>query len=85
MPAMFLSVTKGDFITALTGLTYERAAFFHAWFATLMFLMMTAHVGIIGFYWAHPNYDIAPKYPKTFMELSAMRVLCFGIWQCGLD
>lgn len=65
MPAMFLSVTKGDFITALTGLTYERAAFFHAWFATLMFLMMTAHVGIIGFYWAHPNYDIAPKYPKN--------------------
>lgn len=64
MPAMFLSVTKGDFITAITGLTYERAAFLHAWFAILMFLMMTAHVGIIGFYWAHPNFDIAPKYPK---------------------
>ena len=42
--------------------------------------MMTAHVGIIGFYWAHPNYDIAPKYPKRLWNyrLCVFCVLVFG-------
>ncbi|EMG47428.1 hypothetical protein G210_2254 [Candida maltosa Xu316] len=64
MPAFFLAATKGDFITALTGLTYERAVFFHTWLAILSFSLVTAHVGIVGFYWARPSYDIIPKYPK---------------------
>ncbi|RCK65401.1 Ferric reductase transmembrane component 1 [Candida viswanathii] len=65
MPALFLAATKGDFITAMTGLTYQRAIYFHTWLSILMFLLVTAHVGIVGYYWARPAFDIAPKYPKN--------------------
>lgn len=64
MPAMFLAATKGDFVTALTGLTYERTVYIHTWLATLMFLLVTVHAGIVGYYWARPSYGVIPKYPK---------------------
>ncbi|KAK6890775.1 Ferric reductase transmembrane component 1 [Candida tropicalis] len=94
MPAMFLAATKGDFITALTGLTYERAVYFHNWLATLMFSLITAHVAIVAYYWARPSYDIIPKYPKyvygiigyacfvflTFANISIIRKYAFDLF-----
>lgn len=78
IPAIFLLVTKGDFITGITGLTYERTTFLHVWFSFMMFVVVTFHVGVVCYYWASPVYqDLHPKYPKNAYGILAYVTFVF--------
>lgn len=72
IPAIFLLVTKGDFITGVTGLTYERTTFLHIWFSFMMFVVVTFHVAVVSYYWDKPEWSsIHPRYPKNVYGIIA--------------
>lgn len=72
IPAIFLLVTKGDFITGVTGLTYERTTFLHIWFSIMMFVVVTFHVAVVSYYWDKPEWsNIHPRYPKNVYGIIA--------------
>ncbi|KAI5958169.1 hypothetical protein CANMA_004323 [Candida margitis] len=72
IPAIFLLITKGDFITGVTGLTYERTTFLHIWFSFMMFVVVTFHVAVVSYYWDKPEWtSIHPRYPKNVYGILA--------------
>ncbi|KAI5955959.1 hypothetical protein KGF57_003444 [Candida theae] len=72
VPAIFLLITKGDFITGVTGLTYERTTFLHIWFSFMMFVVVTFHVAVVFYYWDKPEWSsIHPKYPQNVYGIIA--------------
>lgn len=72
IPAIFLLVTKGDFITGVTGLTFERTTFLHIWFSFMMFVVVTFHVAVVTYYWDKPEWsNIHPRYPKNVYGIIA--------------
>lgn len=72
VPAIFLLITKGDFITGITGLTYERTTFLHIWFSFMMFVVVTFHVAVVSYYWDKPEWStIHPRYPKNVYGIIA--------------
>ncbi|KAI5960849.1 uncharacterized protein KGF55_004419 [Candida pseudojiufengensis] len=78
VPVVFLLITKGDFITGITGLTYERTTFLHIWFSFMMFVLITFHVTVVSYYWARPQYeDLHPKYPKNAYGIIAYITFVF--------
>ncbi|KAI5950106.1 hypothetical protein KGF54_005254 [Candida jiufengensis] len=78
VPAVFLLITKGDFITGVTGLTYERTTFLHIWFSFMMFILVTFHVIVVCYFWARPQYqEIHPKYPKNAFGITAYVTFTF--------
>ncbi|KAI3404794.2 hypothetical protein KGF56_002424 [Candida oxycetoniae] len=82
IPAVFLLATKGDFITGVTGLTYERSTFLHIWFSFMMFTTVTFHVVAICYYWARPEFSYfhprQPYYVYGILAFVTFVFLAFG-------
>ncbi|EGW30230.1 ferric reductase [Spathaspora passalidarum NRRL Y-27907] len=51
MPAVYIMVTKNDFVAALTGLSPDRLVFYHFWFSRLIYFMIVAHIVVGTKYW----------------------------------
>ncbi|RLV92818.1 putative superoxide dismutase Mn mitochondrial [Spathaspora sp. JA1] len=62
MPAVYILVTKNDFVTGLIGLTHERVVFFHFWFSRLIYIMIIVHVVLGMIYWQKTS-DIMLRIP----------------------
>ncbi|CAI5760129.1 unnamed protein product [Candida verbasci] len=63
LPAMFLLIAKGDFVNGIFGISNDRGYFFHKWFSNMMFVLVSAHVIIMCYYWSQGL--ISPTYPKS--------------------
>ncbi|CAK9441936.1 uncharacterized protein LODBEIA_P57710 [Lodderomyces beijingensis] len=78
IPALFLLITKGDFITGITGLNYDRTTFLHVWFGFMMFTVITFHVAIVCYHWARPQFSsLHPRFPKNFYGIAAYVTFVF--------
>ncbi|KAG7664399.1 uncharacterized protein J8A68_002072 [[Candida] subhashii] len=67
IPAVYLTVTKNDFVTAITGLSNDMSLSLHYWFSRLIFIMITIHAGYGIYYWqfdikSPKMLDIPPQY-----------------------
>lgn len=95
MPMVYLSVTKNDFVSAVTGLPSDSLVFLHIWISRLIFTMISIH-GIYGiYYWqidikSPKMLDIPPQYFAyiayasffflVFANIKIIRLLAFDLF-----
>lgn len=77
LPMILLFVAKNNVIAALSGLSLDKAVFFHKWLGRCMFLTATVHTALTLKYWLDMKFYIMVKIPPQIFGFIAYS--CLGM------
>lgn len=81
IPSLMIFVAHNNFIAAVSGLSLDKAVFFHKWLGRWMFIECTIHMGLSLQYWLSLGFYIMIQIPPQifgFIAYSALGMLTFA-------
>lgn len=81
VPAVLLLVTKNNFVSAVSGVSLDKAVFFHKWLGRFMFVSAILHMALALEYWIAIKFYIMVKIPPQIFGFIAFS--CLGMMNIG--
>lgn len=77
LPAILVLVAKNDVISSLSGLSLDKAVFFHKWLGRFMFIAVTIHMYLSLKYWLDMKFYIMVQIPPQIFGMISYS--CLGM------